>query len=387
MITPRQLIALMFGFVPGLLMAAVPESEWFVPEVDVRESAKRILSDPDFQSFDHFGEAHVGPASEAVPEGSTFRDAAPPASSGTGAPSSRQSRGSGKTDSGTGSGKGNGSNSGSSTDSSQKSSSGSGEASESRPTTSKSNNEASTGEASSTKETATTPAGDTARPERYASKTTDSGTPSLRGHDGVERPVRFAPKPKTPPKPPQWDWQWDWSFDLGLGEFFSGLGTLLSGSIQILAYTALAIVCGLILFLASRAIAEMLKSRRGQTRLSTTTVVPLADDHSPGELSADIYLQRALEFAEQGHYREALGQLILGAMSVIERQQWIRYRRGLTLHDYLRSVRSRPDQYQGLQLVAAAYEPVEYGRRIASAEHFHTALEGYRSGFEQMARP
>jgi|GEM_PF-6590679 len=357
---------------PTLVCAAVDDFESLVPAEEIRQSAERILSDPDFQSFDHFGDAEVGPATSAAPQGSSFRDAEPAQSPTTGTPAAGKSRPS--------SGRGTPSGSPSSNPDSKGQPNGDSPPAQVEPgSTTSPNPEA--GESTSTPESV--PDATTPRPERYATKTTSSGIPSLRGHDGVERPVRFAPKPKVAPKPPKWDWQWDWNFDLGLGDYFSGIGTLLSGSIQVLAYAALVAVCGLILFLAVRAISELMHSRRQGTTFATTTVVPLADDRSPGEVAADVYLQQAMRLAEQGRYREALGQLILGAMSAIERQQWIRYRRGLTLHDYLRSVRSRPAQYQGLQTVAAVYEPVEYGRRMASADLFTQALDGYRSGFER----
>lgn len=380
MIWPLRWLLMLTSCMSPVVCVAFDDEEYLVPVNDIRKSAQRILSDPDFQTFDHFGDADVGPASSPAPEGSTFRDAEPTTRSTTGAPSSRGTRASREA----------GTTPQPSGDADQrpsgKSESGSGSGSDAGSTTSATPEPSTAPEAPSEKTTSSTSPTEP-RHERYATKTTSSGIPSLRGHDGVERPVRFAPKPKTPPKPPKWDWQWDWSFDMGLGEFFSGFGTLLSGSIQVLAYAALVAVCGLILFLAARAIGELIKLRRQGPKFSITTVVPLADDRSPGEIAADVYLQQALALAEQGRYREALGQLILGAMSAIERQQWIRYRRGLTLHDYLRSVRSRPTQYQGLQTVAAVYEPVEYGRRMASADLFTQALDGYRSGFKDTASP
>ena len=69
-------------------------------------------------------------------------------------------------------------------------------------------------------------------------------------------------------------------------------------------------------------------------------------------------------------------------MSFIERQQWIRYRRGLTVHDYLRVLRSRPDQFAAFRQVVHVFEPVEYGRRLATEPLFTEALQGYRQGFD-----
>jgi len=151
--------------------------------------------------------------------------------------------------------------------------------------------------------------------------------------------------------------------------------------LHFIAYAALAAVVVLILALAARAIAAGWsgRSRRGAT--GAVSAVPLSHDRSPGETAADVFLQQALLLAGRREYREALGQLLLGAMSYIESREWIRYRRGLTVRDYLRCVRGRPEQFAGLKVVVDAYEPVEYGRHPATQSVFESALEGYRDGF------
>lgn len=106
-----------------------------------------------------------------------------------------------------------------------------------------------------------------------------------------------------------------------------------------------------------------------------------AHDGSPGETAADVYLQRALQLAERGLYHAALAHLLLGGMSWIERRDWIRYRRGLTARDYLRSIRNHPLHYRGLKQIIETYEPVEYGRRSATQAAFAAALRGYRAAF------
>ncbi len=215
-------------------------------------------------------------------------------------------------------------------------------------------------------------------PTREATSTSARGMPSLRGSDGIERPVRFAPKQATAPERSWWEQDWDWGSSMGdLGAFGQFLGQLL----QIIAYLAVAVVVALILVLVARAIADLIKSRQGKLAHQTVAGVPLADDHSPGEIASDIYVQQALELATQGRYREALGRLVLGAMSAIERARWIRYRRGLTLNDYLRSVRSRQESYAGFQAIVQVYEPVEFGRQTATSSGFESALNGYRQGF------
>lgn len=202
--------------------------------------------------------------------------------------------------------------------------------------------------------------------------------PALRGRDGIERPVRFVPRPSASQGEP-WDWDWDWNW--GLGDWFAGIGPTLVYVVTLVAYSALVIMVVLIVVLVIRALTEHWGPWGASRRLAHAAAVPLADDHSPGEIAADLYRQRALGFAAARDYRAALGQLVLGAMSAIERANWIRYRRGLTLYDYLRSVRTRPAQRSGWQTIAGAYEPVEYGRRQATPESFERALAGYEASF------
>jgi hypothetical protein len=103
----------------------------------------------------------------------------------------------------------------------------------------------------------------------------------------------------------------------------------------------------------------------------------------PGERPASVYLKRALALAEAGDFRGALRQLLLGAMSWTERRNLIRFRKGLTNRDYLRALRRRPTQHQGLQGVVVEFEKVYFGRRAATADRFQRVLPGYREGFEK----
>jgi hypothetical protein len=112
------------------------------------------------------------------------------------------------------------------------------------------------------------------------------------------------------------------------------------------------------------------------------TGLALSPRTPPGERPASVYLKRALSLAEAGDFRGALRQLLLGAMSWTERKNLIRFRQGLTNRDYLRALRRRPTQRQGLQAVVVEFEKVYFGRRPATAARFERVLPGYRHGFE-----
>lgn len=193
------------------------------------------------------------------------------------------------------------------------------------------------------------------------------------------RRVRIKPPEKVESEAPEWLQRFfEW-----LGELFGGMGSALSGLgllYQVLAYAVLAVICGLIVWLLVKAFLRYQRQLDAQ-RQRTATFEEGDADIPPGDLPADVYLTRAADFAARRLYREAIGQLILGAMSYTERGGLIRFRRGLTHRDYLRALRERGIQQQAFRTLVLVYEPICFGRRPALPEHYHTSLDGYQSGF------
>lgn len=173
--------------------------------------------------------------------------------------------------------------------------------------------------------------------------------------------------------------KWLWELLTSGAKGMSGLGGIWS----VLAWTALAIVVCLIIWLIVRAINSY---RHAQAVLVTKTLRAEEgeQDLPPGDVSADEYRRRASEFAAEARFREAIGQLILGAMSRTERQGLIRFRRGLTHRDYLRALRSREMAHGSFRTLVGIYEPICFGRRPASNENFQAAEKAYATGFEEM---
>ncbi len=200
------------------------------------------------------------------------------------------------------------------------------------------------------------------------------------------RRVRIKVEKGTlPPPRPQWQPpQWLRDFMDSIGRYiFQPIFRVLSllfTTAPAFVYLALVAVIGFIGYLVGKAIA----SYRHRVRTETEQPKPEEGetDLNPGDVPADVYLQRAAEFAQKGMYREAMAHLLLGAMSQAERAEWIRHRRGLTHRDYLRSMRGRDRPYAGFKMMVGIYEPVCFGRREPAAEHYETALQGYESGFK-----
>ena len=98
----------------------------------------------------------------------------------------------------------------------------------------------------------------------------------------------------------------------------------------------------------------------------------------PGELAVSSYEQNALHFAQQGDFRAAIRELLLGSMSWIERAGMIRFRKGLTNRDYLRAVWNRNAQRDAYRTTANEFELIYFGRRRATEEKFQKCLTQFQ---------
>lgn len=156
---------------------------------------------------------------------------------------------------------------------------------------------------------------------------------------------------------------------------FSWAAFLLRG----LAYLIALAIAGVICLVVARGIARRLP--RNDPRLAMRAAAGLTPGSPPGELPSDEYVRRALEFAKSQDYRAAIRELLLGAMSWIERAGLIRFRRGLSNRDYLRAVWRRPNCRDSMTGIIDAFDRTYFGRRSATAEMFEQCLQYYRAGF------
>ena len=165
-------------------------------------------------------------------------------------------------------------------------------------------------------------------------------------------------------------------------KWFEGFSVATGFLVQAVAWLAVALVCLLIVYLAIRALQNADLAKNKDTSDEDKRLEGEDDPtHAPGARPADAYVSRARELAAAGRFHEAVAQLLLGALSYIERSELIRYRRGLTHDDYLRAVRSHNNMHQGLTVIVRTYEPLGFGRRQATRRHFDDSLSGYEVGF------
>jgi hypothetical protein len=100
---------------------------------------------------------------------------------------------------------------------------------------------------------------------------------------------------------------------------------------------------------------------------------------APGEMAPAEYWRKAQELAERRDYKGAIRQLLLAAMSTLERRGLVRFRKGLTNRDYLRAARG-PSQ-TSIAAIVRQFEHVYFGRREATAEGYSECLRELEKGF------
>lgn len=154
--------------------------------------------------------------------------------------------------------------------------------------------------------------------------------------------------------------------------------------LQMLSYASIVCACALVIFLLYKAAVGFQFSGKIKNDTDTSQLqgeMVLEENISPAELAAATYLERAQALAKAGDYHKAIIQLLYGSMSFIERSGWIRFRKGLTYRDYLRAARPHGQPGESLRLMIRTYEPLGFGRREATREHFESTLQNYEAAF------
>ena len=183
---------------------------------------------------------------------------------------------------------------------------------------------------------------------------------------------RTAP-PAAPPSTASGDFNWDF-----------GLGGLANAFVIIV----IAVIVLLLVVIAAMIVKSIDAKKRDRDGLLSDSDDMLSDVTTPpGELAASTYESRAMQFASTGNYRAAIRELLLGSMSWIERAGLIRYRKGLTNRDYLRSVWRREDKREGYLITASQFEYVYFGRRTPTAEMFDMCLASFQGAFREEEAP
>ena len=183
--------------------------------------------------------------------------------------------------------------------------------------------------------------------------------------------------PASAPKPPPATQagSFDWSF---------GLGSLSS----LFTITVIVVIAILLILIVAMIVRSIDARKRGDEGFLSDSDDVLSDVTTPpGEVAASTYESRALQFSAAGNYRAAIRELLLGSMSWIERAGLIRYRRGLTNRDYVRSVWRRADKRQGYLTTASHFEFVYFGRRTPTAEMFEICLASFQGAFREEETP
>lgn len=229
-----------------------------------------------------------------------------------------------------------------------------------------------------------TPSSDSDRPSRDSRHSREAGKPSK--EEGGRRSRRVAPQgTRTPPGPDAEGDSARSQAPLRTPWFRGGnvLAHLAGNTMQVLAYVVVSLVCVAIVVFAIRGAFALGWFRRHPAleRGSDQISIEAPDLASMANVPADQCFARANDLAYRGELREALAQLLIGAMGSIERAGWIEHRRGLTPRDYLRAARKQGAAGSAFHRLLWAYEPVGFGRRPALRHVFDEAVVVYRENF------
>jgi|LauGreDrversion4_2_1035121.scaffolds.fasta_scaffold01368_10 hypothetical protein len=158
----------------------------------------------------------------------------------------------------------------------------------------------------------------------------------------------------------------------------------MSALVKLLVIVLLLAAVGLLSLLVARIVRGRDRERALRGLFSGAGEDALSDVQTPpGELPATTYEGRARQLAAEGNHRAAIRELLLGSMAWIERAGLIRYRRGLTNRDYVRSVWRRLQQREAYLTTAGHFELVYFGRRAATAEMFERCLGEFEGAFRE----
>jgi hypothetical protein len=149
---------------------------------------------------------------------------------------------------------------------------------------------------------------------------------------------------------------------------------------RLLVYAMAFIVLGAAVFFVLRSVVAISRDRRALEEDAASR--SFGPESAPGELAPEDYWRRALSHGEARRYKEGMRELLLGAMSAIERKGAIRFRRGLTNRDYFYAVRGAPREAFGV--IASAFEYVYFGRREATPDAFRDTCRAYEKTFREV---
>lgn len=168
---------------------------------------------------------------------------------------------------------------------------------------------------------------------------------------------------------------------------FSGgwLSSIFGLSPQVAQFIATALLIILLLVIATilGQLFRRIENRRRKSAFLDEEALLTELDVPPGELPASTYEGRARRYAAEGNYRMAIRELLLGSMSWVERAGLIRYRRGLTNRDYVRSVWRRQTQRDAMLQTASNFELIWFGRRTPTEDMFTACLAGFQGAFRE----
>lgn len=148
---------------------------------------------------------------------------------------------------------------------------------------------------------------------------------------------------------------------------------------RLLIYSMAFVILAAAIFFIARSILAISRDKKIAEEAAAERV--FGPSAAPGELDPEEYWRRALAHGENKRYKDGVRDLLLGAMSALERKGLIRFRRGLTNRDYFYAVRGPARESFGS--IATVFEHVYFGRREATADAFRDSCRAYQRSFRE----
>jgi hypothetical protein len=160
----------------------------------------------------------------------------------------------------------------------------------------------------------------------------------------------------------------------------------LSGFSKLMTGLAIGLIVAILVIIVAMVV-KSVDAKRKRPGLSELSDMLVDVTVPPGERAVSTYESRAIQLAADGNVRAAIRELLLGSMSWIERAGLIRYRKGLTNRDYLRSLTRRPEKRDAYITTATCFEFLYFGRRVPTSEMFEQCLTCFRGAFREEESP
>lgn len=104
------------------------------------------------------------------------------------------------------------------------------------------------------------------------------------------------------------------------------------------------------------------------------------------ERAPEEFLRRAETLHQEGRVAEAIAHVLFACQRQLEACGFLRFRRGLTNRDYIRSLRSQESARVALTQIVTVFEAIHFGRRLPPEDAFPFCRDLYHERMENLGQ-